>query len=363
MIVGRLSLPLTMIAVFALVVSPASAQRPSTFKLREPAFLRSFRPVVEDAHRSVVRFERFDERDQLWVDAALGVVVDSDGYVLSKSSELFGTLRASLALYSNVDADVIKRDSVHDVALVRIAIPKGRENTPLEPVVWSDKPTEVGRWVVTAGIDRLPAAVGVVSVPERLIAPSNERPYLGVLLEMSDSGSPKIRTLARHSAADRAGLRVGDVIRKVNNRTVGSVSALQFSVAKFDPGDDIEVTITRDGESQVVRVTLQHIPPMSDDPDDPWNDDDIRSRWSMMNELGSRLSTRRANFPKAIQHDTVLRPEDCGGIALNLDGTAVGLNIARSGRTESLMLPAATVRILSDRLLSAAKTEFTSTAN
>ena len=55
---------------------------------------------------------------------------------------------------------------------------------------------------------------------------------------------------------------------------------------------------------------------------------------------GNRLSKRRQNFPSAVQHDTFLKPEDCGGPVVNVDGKVVGINIARQGRVSSLMLPA-----------------------
>jgi serine protease Do len=41
-----------------------------------------------------------------------------------------------------------------------------------------------------------------------------------------------------------------------------------------------------------------------------------------------------------LQHDTVIRPADCGGPLVDLDGKAVGINIARAGRTESYAIPA-----------------------
>lgn len=351
---------LCLLLVTAVMASPSYGQRFGKFRLREPAFLQSFRPVVENAHRSVVRLERFDERDGVWVDAALGAVVRSDGYVISKSSELFGTLRCTSALYRNLDAEVVSRDARYDVALVHVSAPQKADAKPFEPIVWSDQSTAVGRWVITSGIDRMPAAVGVVSVAERTIPPSHEPPFLGIVMDQTVTGSPKIESLSRNGAADRAGLKPGDVIRKINGKIIANSGSLKYSIQKHHPGDEVDVTVVRDENEFDVRVTLQHIPPMTKDPDDLWNDERIRSRWSMMNELGSRLSIRRDNFPKAIQHDTVLNPEDCGGVALNLKGDAVGLNIARSGRTESLMLPASLVQSLVAQMLQDGAKQMTS---
>ena len=69
-----------------------------------------------------------------------------------------------------------------------------------------------------------------------------------------------------------------------------------------------------------------------------------------MNRLGGELSRRAEGFQLAIQHDGVLQPWQCGGPLLNLDGKAIGLNIARAGRVASYALPAGLVRHLADDL-------------
>ena len=51
------------------------------------------------------------------------------------------------------------------------------------------------------------------------------------------------------------------------------------------------------------------------------------------------LSGRRSGFP-ALQHDTVLHPDQCGGPLVNLDGKVVGINIARASRVASYAIPA-----------------------
>ena len=51
------------------------------------------------------------------------------------------------------------------------------------------------------------------------------------------------------------------------------------------------------------------------------------------------LSDRRTGFPAVLQHDTVLEPNQCGGPLIDLSGKAIGINIARAGRTESYAIP------------------------
>jgi S1-C subfamily serine protease len=55
---------------------------------------------------------------------------------------------------------------------------------------------------------------------------------------------------------------------------------------------------------------------------------------------GAVPSRRLAGFSKVIQHDSPIYPEQCGGPLLNLNGEAIGVNIARFGRVESFAIPA-----------------------
>ena len=41
------------------------------------------------------------------------------------------------------------------------------------------------------------------------------------------------------------------------------------------------------------------------------------------------------DFPNALQHDLTIRPDECGGPIVNLDGQVVGVNVARGGRVKS----------------------------
>lgn len=63
------------------------------------------------------------------------------------------------------------------------------------------------------------------------------------------------------------------------------------------------------------------------------------------------LSDVRSGFQQVLQHDTVLKPADCGGPVVDLNGKVLGVNIARAGRVETLALPATQVQKLVDVLL------------
>lgn len=157
--------------------------------------LRAFAGISATARHSIVKFN---------VDGctvALGTVVDTNGLVLTKASELKrGKLTCWLATEQEAGAVVLATDEAEDLALVRV------EARGLKPVSWAGRPAAVGQWVVTPGIAETPHAVGIVSaVPRRI---RYQRALMGVQL---DSGTlqPRIAELMTGLGAEKAGLKPG----------------------------------------------------------------------------------------------------------------------------------------------------------
>ena len=103
-------------------------------------------------------------------------------------------------------------------------------------------------------------------------------------------------------------------------------------------GDEIIVKVLRDKESIDIKAALGK-PPQAV----VGNPQDI---------LGSELSNRRGGFQSILQHDSVIRPTDCGGPLVDLDGNTVGINICRAGRTETYAIPSETILEILDDLKS-----------
>ncbi|CAN5352196.1 DegQ family serine endoprotease [soil metagenome] len=64
----------------------------------------------------------------------------------------------------------------------------------------------------------------------------------------------------RENPARKAGLQPGDVVLAVNDEAVSSPSSLQQAIAFHEPGDEVELTIWRDGEEREVEVELGERP-------------------------------------------------------------------------------------------------------
>jgi 2-alkenal reductase len=71
-------------------------------------------------------------------------------------------------------------------------------------------------------------------------------PAAGILISAVVSGSP----------GSTAGLRVGDVVTKLNDQQIDQAHPLQSLMVKFRPADKVRLTIVRDTATQTLEVTL-----------------------------------------------------------------------------------------------------------
>ena len=69
----------------------------------------------------------------------------------------------------------------------------------------------------------------------------------------SDGRSPAV---ASGSPADKAGIKSGDIILKVNNQDIDEANPLSSVIAKFKPGDIVDVSILRGQDQISLKVTL-----------------------------------------------------------------------------------------------------------
>ena len=99
------------------------------------------------------------------------------------------------------------------------------------------------------------------------------RPYLGVsLIDVSDkyklyyyninvptniNEGVVIASIDKNNNTAKAGLEVGDVILKINNDRITSISKLRYYLYQYNIGDEVEITYNRNGKENTVKVKLE----------------------------------------------------------------------------------------------------------
>jgi serine protease Do len=96
-----------------------------------------------------------------------------------------------------------------------------------------------------------------------------QRAVLGVALKEIDGALAKdknlktlngafVESVVEGSAAEKAGIKSGDVITNLNGVAIKSVAELQEQVGRYRPGDKITVEISRDNKIQKLKVELKN---------------------------------------------------------------------------------------------------------
>jgi serine protease Do len=317
---------------------PARDDSATGFK-ENPRVLAAFHDAVAGPSKSVVRV-RADNKD-----VALGTVISADGLLLTKNSELVAGATPWVVFRDGrtLPATVVNFDDRYDLALLKV------DAKDLTPIQWGDaKAAYVGELLASPGVGEQAAAVGVLSVAARSVRardlmvppPPENAGYLGVALDEAEGGA-RVMNVMINSAAQKAGIKVNDIVTLIGETPIIDSETMVNTIQHHRPGDDLPIKVKRDGQELELRATLDKRP-----------SDPGLKRSDYQNHLGSDLSNRRSGFPQVLQHDMVIRPRDCGGPVVDLDGKALGINVARAGRVESYAIPAEAVKTLIEKLKS-----------
>lgn len=292
--------------------------------------LRAFQEAVGENWKHTVQLLSNSEQ------IALGAIVGSDGWIITKASEMpsDGNVQCHLFDGSEFDAELVTTVADLDLALLRIP----RSNLPV--IQWDENyQHEQGKWLATTDTRAgLPTAVGVVSAgPQRVY---KAKAVLGVHLVDSTLGAA-ITLVLPGSGAEEAGLKIGDSIYKVNGQEVFTRDAFLSVIRGSRGGEVVKLGVNRADKIFDAEARLMDLA------------DELLDETEM--EVNGRVSSRATGFNEVFMHDTVLDPSQCGGPLVSLDGKAVGLNIARAGRVCSYALPAHVVKPVVDGLIEQAK--------
>ncbi len=304
-------------------------RRVSIFERQTSAVLSEITGPAIAVAEATVRV--FSEQRQV----ALGLIVRSDGVILTKASEVENRDRITCELSDGrrLDAKILKTDSSNDLAILKV------NSAGLGTIKWSNKRVVPGTFLLSPDSDGSVIAIGTYSVSPRSTV-SGEQAFLGVKPETTNLGV-RVTEIDPGNASHAAGLTDGDVITKLAGKRITDVPSLVNTIRDRRPGDSVEIEYLRNGTPAKTKATLaaRNI------------SGEQAARFKMMNKLGAFPSRRDDNFPSVFQHDAPLFPEHCGGPIIDLDGNLLGINIARKGRAASYAIPASHVQTLLEDLL------------
>jgi serine protease Do len=299
------------------------------YQRTNPLFAAAFREAVAGPSKSTVRIMCDGS------ETALGMVIAADGWILTKAHDLHGYTVCRLRDGRVVEARVVGVHQGHDLAVLQIPV-RG-----LPAVEFRDsKSLSVGHWVVVPGLTDEPLTMGIVSVATRTVPAryaNADGGFLGVSVEDAD-GSVRVTQVVADSPAAKAGMRAGDVIESMQSKQIAVTEDFLNLMQLRRPGDLVTLLIRRDAEVVPLQTTLAKRP--------------RNTRGDSQNHMGSELSSRTTGYTTILQHDAVIRPRDCGGPLVDLDGKVVGMNVCRAGRTESWAIPAEVIQPLLSELVS-----------
>jgi serine protease Do len=103
------------------------------------------------------------------------------------------------------------------------------------------------------------------------------RGYLGIMIQnitddlasglgVEENAGVLISQVEPRGAADKAGLKSGDIVTKVNGEKVSSSDSLSYKVSMTPPGEKVELEYLRKGKTHTVKIQVQK---RSDDNDSP----------------------------------------------------------------------------------------------
>ena len=96
-----------------------------------------------------------------------------------------------------------------------------------------------------------------------------QRAYIGVMIQdvtnelaesmnLANLNGVYVQALSEGGAADEAGIKKGDIIKKINDMPVNTAPELQEAIAQYRPGDLISITLEREGQKALVNLTLRN---------------------------------------------------------------------------------------------------------
>lgn len=247
-------------------------------------------------------------------------------YVVSKSSIVGDHPVLITEGMKTVPAVVVKRDPDNDLVLLKAECLKEAIVLPQAGLDILNKHEEGMFLISPSYMDSI--RVGVLGNDSAKVA-SFSQPSLGLICKELDSSTVTIIGFTA-SILQKYGLKTNDIIDSLNGRHITSVKQMYLNNPNIKPGQDAVFCVIRSGQKLRIHSLIDRMPKIMNK--------------HIADTFDGGMSLRSEGFNYVFVHDSMVRPEECGGPVFDLNGNFYGINIARLSRTSTLALPYAVVR-------------------
>ena len=81
-------------------------------------------------------------------------------------------------------------------------------------------------------------------------------PSIARSLQLTTKRGAVIKEVTNGQAAAKAGLKTNDAIVAIAGNPISGPEDVGAQIRRFSPGDEVEITIERDGKTETVKLTL-----------------------------------------------------------------------------------------------------------
>ena len=305
----------------SMVTSARRPPRTVQFSKRNPEFLEKLQHLTWSVSPAIV--EVFQD-DRL---VCYGTVV-GDERILTKASQLIQEADNPVVENGGTrfnDVDILAIDPRLDLALMEVP---GLKAPALD---WEVLEPEAGRFLVVPTPDGTARSMGTVSRDSDHLERSQvDRPFIGIGFDIKpDKEGISITRVVPSSSASRAGIEVADQLRTIDGEPINDRLALRNALEDREIGDQLLLGIER-GEKDL-EIPLR-----------------LGMRRGILDPINSNTSTgtsrHSSGYGDVILSDAVIAPHEVGVPLIDLNGNAIGLAIARRGRTVTVVLPSSRVQ-------------------
>ena len=176
----------------------------------------------------------------------------TDGAVPGSAATLPGAIQTSAPINPGNSGGALVNAAGHVIGIPTLAAGSPQGGGQAQGIGFAI-PSNLARDIATQIID-----TGHVTNSHRAAIGAEVTTVLGA--DGSAAQGVGVVTVTGGGPADRAGLKAGDVITSVGGQETPDTTALSQALAAASPGDKVTLTVSRDGESRDVPVTLGELP-------------------------------------------------------------------------------------------------------